>query len=219
MSSCLATAGVQAADTAPSSARTHQIRARSASAATCALTAGSSAAACASQAVERSPSRYPRRSTVTGSACQGRAHLGGDDNHGCPGLQQADGAPQRDLPAADHDRAPPGHRQRHRIGGNGVRCPAAGPAQPRRAGSWSRRPPGDRLLRPRPDHRHEFQAERSCAGVALPLTGISPGRPQVLLAAVRAVERHLPFAAHVSSSASARRTQLANCSPEARSAW
>ena len=56
-SPCLVTAGVLAADPAASSARTHQIRSRSASSATAAFTALSLVAAWTSQAPLRSPAR------------------------------------------------------------------------------------------------------------------------------------------------------------------
>src|SRR5215469_6146002 len=68
----------------------------------------------------------------------------------------------------------------------------------------------------------EVQLERTGAGSALPRTGTFPGGPQILVPAVRAVERHLTLAAgrlaHTSSPSSARRAQVENCSPSVRSA-
>src|SRR5215467_1846917 len=74
----------------------------------------------------------------------------------------------------------------------------------------------------------ELKATSACP--ALPAARLRSGRPQLLLAAVGAEERHLPFSAsagpffcaaallaHVSRLSSARLTHAANCSPSARS--
>src|SRR5215510_10285679 len=95
-------------------------------------------------------------------------------------------------------------------------------------------------------HPIETELEGAGARAALPVASLGPGRTELLLAAVRAEERHLPFtdrvvlagraaaagsargtcpvfrlgegvAGHVSRLSSARRTQAANCSPSARS--